>query len=88
VIPKLGISTQTFYRRKTQHGRKGIEEIRILNQLDEGNRKLKQLVADLSLEKLMVLAIGPTYAFLDSTAGVESGTSWLPERVFGVPKCT
>jgi putative transposase len=54
VIRKMGISTQTFYRWKKQFGRMGVDEIRRLKQLEEENRKLKQLVADLSLDKLML----------------------------------
>jgi putative transposase len=50
----MGISTQTFYRWKKQFGRMGVDEIRRLKQLEEENRKLKQLVADLSLDKLML----------------------------------
>ena len=52
VIRKMGISTQTFYRWKKQYGQMGVDEIRRLKQLEEENRKLKQLVADLSLDKL------------------------------------
>ena len=54
VIRKMGISTQTFYRWKKQYGQMGVDEIRRLKQLEEENRKLKQLVADLSLDKLML----------------------------------
>ena len=32
----------------------GVDEIRRLKQLEEENRKLKQLVVDLSLDKLML----------------------------------
>ena len=54
VIRKMGISKQTFYRWKKQYGQMGVDEIRRLKQLEEENRKLKQLVADLSLDKLML----------------------------------
>jgi putative transposase len=54
VIRKMGISTQTFYHWKKQYGQMGVDEIRRLKQLEEENRKLKQLVADLSLDKLML----------------------------------
>jgi putative transposase len=54
VIRKMGISTQTFYRWKKQYGQMGVDEIRRRKQLEEENRKLKQLVADLSLDKLML----------------------------------
>ena len=47
----MGVSEQTFYRWKKFYGRLGTGELRRLKQLDEENRKLKQLVADLSLDK-------------------------------------
>jgi len=54
VIRKMGISEQTFYRWKKKYGGLGISELRKLKQLEEENRKLKQLVADLSLDKKML----------------------------------
>jgi len=52
VIRKMGISEQTFYRWKKRYGG-GMFELRRLKQLEKENRKLKQLVADLSLDKKM-----------------------------------
>ena len=49
--PWTGISEQTFYRWKKLHGGLGTGELRRLKQLEEENAKLKQLVADLSLDK-------------------------------------
>jgi len=54
VVRKMGVSEQTFYRWKKQYAGMGVGEIRRLKQLEEKNRKLKQLVADLSLDKLML----------------------------------
>jgi len=54
VIRKLGISEQTFYRWKKQYAGMGVAELRRMKQLEEENRKLKQLVADLSLDKAML----------------------------------
>ena len=54
VIRKMGISEQTFYRRKKLYAGMGVAELRRLKQLEEENRKLKQLVADLSLDKIML----------------------------------
>ena len=54
VIRKMGISQQTFYRWKKKYGGLGMSEPRRLKQLEEENRKLKQMVADLSLDKCMV----------------------------------
>jgi putative transposase len=50
----MGVSEQTYYRWKKQYGGLGVQEIRRLKLLEEENRKLKQLVADLSLDKLML----------------------------------
>lgn len=49
-----GISEQTFYRWKKRYGGMGVPELRRLRQLEEENNKLKQLVADLSLDKAML----------------------------------
>lgn len=54
VCRRLGISEQTFYRWKAKFGQMGVSELRKLRQLEEENRKLKQLVADLSLDKHML----------------------------------
>ena len=54
VIRKMGLSEQTFYRWKKQYAGMGVAELRRLKQLEEENRKLKQLVADLSLDKVML----------------------------------
>ena len=47
----LGVSEATFYRWKKQYGGLGVSELRELHQLREENRKLKGLVADLTLDK-------------------------------------
>ena len=51
---KMGISQATFYAWRKKFGGLGISELRRLRQLEEENRKLKQLVADLSLDKAML----------------------------------
>ena len=51
VCRKLGISQQTFYRGKKNFAGLETEELRRLKQLEEENRRLKSLVADLSLDK-------------------------------------
>jgi putative transposase len=51
VIRRMGISEQTFYRWKKLYGGLGVGELRRLKQLEDENRNLKQLVADLSLDK-------------------------------------
>jgi putative transposase len=54
ITRKMGIAEQTFYRWKKKYAGLGIAELRRLKQLEEENRKLKQLVADLSLDKKML----------------------------------
>lgn len=54
ICRKMGIVEQTFYRWKKKYVGMGIAEVRRLRVLEEENRKLKQLVADLSLDKQML----------------------------------
>ena len=51
---KMGITEQTFYRWKRKYGGMGVAEVRRLKQLEDENRRLKQMVADLSLDKAML----------------------------------
>ena len=51
ITRKMGISEATFYRWKKKFGGLGVAEIRRLKQLQEENRRLKNLVADLTLDK-------------------------------------
>ena len=50
---KAGIAEQIFYRWKKQYGGLQLNEVRELKQLKEENAKLKKLVADLSVDKVM-----------------------------------
>lgn len=54
ITRKTGISEATFYRWKKQFGDMGVAEVRRLKQLEEENRQLKRLVADLTLDKQML----------------------------------
>jgi putative transposase len=51
VLRRMRISEQTFYRWKKLYGGLGTGELRRLKHLEDENRKLKQLVADLSIDK-------------------------------------
>ena len=51
---KYGISEQTFYRWKKRFAGMGVAEVRRLKVVEEENKRLKQLVADLSLDKQML----------------------------------
>lgn len=50
VCREEGISDATYYRWKAQYGGLEVSQLRRLRQLEDENRKLKQLVADLSLD--------------------------------------
>ncbi len=54
VCRKLGISEQTFYRWKKQYGSLQPDQARELKQLQEENARLKRLVAELSLDKVIL----------------------------------
>ncbi len=54
ICRKMGIAESTFFNWKKKYAGLGVNELRRLKQLEEENRKLKQLVADLSLNKAML----------------------------------
>ena len=54
ICRKMGISEATFYNWKKKFGGLGVTELRRLRQLEDENAKLKQIVADLSLDKQML----------------------------------
>jgi putative transposase len=51
VCREMGVSAQAFYSWKRRYAGLGVSELRELRQLREENRKLKTLVADLTLDK-------------------------------------
>ena len=54
ICRKMGISEATFFNWKKKYGDLGVSELRRLKQLEEENKQLKKLVADLSLDKQML----------------------------------
>lgn len=50
ICRKLGVSEQTFYRWKAKFGGMDVADAKRLKGLEEENRKLKQLVGELSLD--------------------------------------
>ena len=54
ICRKLGVSEATFYRWKKRYGDLGVAELRELRQLRDENRRLKQAVADLTLDKTIL----------------------------------
>ena len=53
----MGICEATFYLWRKKYQNLGPSELRRLRQLEEENRKLKHIVADLSLDKAMLQAV-------------------------------
>ena len=56
ICRRMGVSEPTFYRWRKKFAGMGVAEIRRLKQLEDENRKLKGLVADLTLDKTMLQA--------------------------------
>ena len=48
---KYGVSEATFYSWRKKYGNLAASEMKRLRQLEDENRKLKRLVADLALDK-------------------------------------
>lgn len=57
VSRRMGVTTTTFYRWKSKYGGMDVSEARRLRQLEEENRRLKQIVADQALELQATKAI-------------------------------
>jgi transposase-like protein len=51
VCQKLGISEQTYHRWRNQYGGMKADAMKRLKKLEEENRRLKEAVADLTLDK-------------------------------------
>jgi putative transposase len=51
LLRRVGVSEQTFYRWKKQYVGLEVDQVRKLKQLQEENTRLKQVVADLTLDK-------------------------------------
>lgn len=52
-----GISKHTFYAWKAKYGSLSVDEARRLRQLEDENRRLKHLVADLTLDNQALRAV-------------------------------
>jgi len=54
ICRKMGVSEASFYLWKKKYAGMGVTELRKMKALEEENRQLKKLVADLSLDKHML----------------------------------
>ncbi len=72
----MGVTETTFYRWRKQCTRLDVSELRGLNQLREEKRRLKTVVADLTLDKTILRdALGQKWQ-----AEVSAAPSWLGPR--------
>jgi len=55
ICRQLGVSEATFDAWKKKYAHLGVSELRRLRQLEDENARLKRLVADLTLDKHMLL---------------------------------
>lgn len=54
VSRKLGITEQTYYRWRKEYGGMKVDQAKRLKELEAENTRLKKLVADLSLDKMIL----------------------------------
>lgn len=54
ICRQIGVSEATYYLWKKKFAHLGVSELRRLRQVEDENRRLKQLVADLTLDKQML----------------------------------
>lgn len=57
VAREVGVSKHTLYAWKAKYGGLSVNEAQRLRQLEEENRRLKQMVADLSLDREMLRSV-------------------------------
>jgi putative transposase len=57
VCRRHGISPQTFYHWKAKYGGLEVADAKRLRRLEDENRRLKQLVADLTLDNQALKAV-------------------------------
>ncbi len=54
IVRELGISEQTYYRWRREYGGLKVTQARRLKELEKENGRLKRVVADLTLDKLIL----------------------------------
>jgi putative transposase len=57
ICRKYGISDATYYNWKAKYGGMGVSDVRRLRQLEQENQRLKQIVADLTLDNQALKAV-------------------------------
>jgi len=54
ICREQGISSATYYKWKSKYGGMEASDVRRMRELEDENRKLKQMYADLSIENVML----------------------------------
>ena len=57
IARELGVSDQTLYNWKSKYGGMEVSDVKKLRALEEENRRLKEMVADLSLDKAALTTV-------------------------------
>jgi putative transposase len=57
LVRKYGVSEQTYYRWKSKYGGMQISDAKKLRSLEKENRRLKHIVADLTLDNQALKAV-------------------------------
>ena len=71
VCRTLGVSKNTFSRWKRTYAGMGVAELRRLKQLEDENKRLEQIVADLTLDKQQLQEV-----VTNKLCGRPSGGNW------------
>ena len=54
ILKKIGVSDCTYYRWRKEYGGMRVEQAKRLKELEQENSRLKRLVADLSLDNVIL----------------------------------
>lgn len=68
-VRQIGVTAQTYYRWRKKYGGMNRDQLKWLKELESENQRLKRVVADLSLEKMILTKAAR------GTEGPRSGTS-------------
>ncbi len=55
VCKQIGVTEQTYYRWRKEYGRLKVEQAKRLKELEKENGRLRRAVADLTLDKLILV---------------------------------
>ncbi len=53
-IRQIGVVEQTYYRWRKQYGGMGVDQLKELKRLQKENERLRRVVSDLTLDKLIL----------------------------------